>query len=115
MTYLIAEVDGAPAGFALVGTPESKACLAFDAPIELFRFYVDKAWHGQGVAQRLMAAVEEEAIARAGRTICLGVWEHNTRAQRFYEKAGFRDVGSQPYLLGNDMQTDRVMVREIAT
>ncbi|HEX5577527.1 MAG TPA: GNAT family N-acetyltransferase [Gemmatimonadaceae bacterium] len=113
-TYLIAEVEGEAAGFAMVGTPESKLCNTCAAPIELFRFYVDKVWHGRGVAQTMMNAVDELARAMGGRTVCLGVWEHNDRAKRFYEKIGFRDIGSQPYVLGTDIQTDRVMVREIA-
>lgn len=112
--WFIAEADGEPAGFAMVGEPESKSCADFESPVELFRFYVDQAWHGLGVARPLMDAVEEFARSTGGKTICLGVWERNPRAIRFYEKTGFRDVGSQPYLLGEDLQTDRVMVRDIA-
>ncbi len=112
-TYLIAEVDGEAAGFAMVGEPESESCFAFDAPVELFRFYVYKAWHGRGVAGPMMDEVEKIARTLGGRTLCLGVWERNTRAIRYYEKRGFRDAGSQPYILGEDVQTDRVMVREL--
>ncbi len=111
--YLIAEVDGEAAGFAMVGEPESESCRAFPAPVELFRFYVDRNWHGAGVAQEMMQVVEDLARSMGGRTLCLGVWEHNARAIRFYGKMGFRDTGSQPYLLGDDLQTDRVMVRGI--
>ena len=39
----------------------------------------------------------------------LGVWERNPRAQAFYRKSGFADVGSQVFLVGTDAQTDRVM------
>jgi ribosomal protein S18 acetylase RimI-like enzyme len=42
------------------------------------------------------------------------VWEHNVRAVRFYAKHGFRDVGSHVFVLGSDVQTDRVMVRQLA-
>ena len=112
--YLIAESDGVPAGFAMLGEPESDSCSAFDSPVELFRFYVDQEWHGQGIAQRMMNEVEDLARSLGGRTLCLGVWEHNPRAIRFYEKIGFTDAGSQPYLLGEDLQTDRVMVRTIS-
>jgi ribosomal protein S18 acetylase RimI-like enzyme len=112
-TYLIAEVDGEPAGFAMVGEPESESCTAFESAVELFRFYVYKAWHGRGVARAMMAEVESIARGLGGRTLCLGVWEHNTRAIRYYEKSGFRDAGSQPYILGDDLQTDRVMVRDL--
>jgi GNAT superfamily N-acetyltransferase len=112
-TYLIAEVDGKPVGFAMVGEALSDTCAAFESPVELFRFYVAQEQHGRGVAQLMMDAVEDVARDMGGCTLCLGVWEHNPRAIRFYEKIGFRDAGAQPYLLGKDLQTDRVMVRKI--
>jgi ribosomal protein S18 acetylase RimI-like enzyme len=37
------------------------------------------------------------------------VWERNRRAQAFYKKSGFVDVGTQTFLVGTDEQTDRVM------
>ena len=114
LTYLIAESEGVPAGFAMIGAPRSESCNAFTAPVELFRFYVDKQWHGSGVAQPMMRACEAEAKAREARTICLSVWQENPRAIRFYEKIGFHIAGTQPYILGNDVQTDWVMVRDIA-
>lgn len=77
--------------------------------IEIGRFYVDRPWHGRGVAQSLMNAIIELARELGATRIWLGVWEHNRRAIAFYEKFGFRDCGSQPFLLGSDLQTDRVM------
>jgi ribosomal protein S18 acetylase RimI-like enzyme len=115
LTYLIADVDGEAAGFAMIGEPRSESCFAHEAPIELFRFYVDKAWHGKGIALPMMKACEEEARARGGKTICLSVWLENPRAIRFYEKNGFHTAGTQPYILGNDLQTDWVMVKDITT
>jgi len=41
----------------------------------------------------------------------LGVWERNQRAISFYEKGGFRAVGSHTFLLGTDEQRDIVMAR----
>ena len=35
------------------------------------------------------------------------------RAIRFYTKRGFTDVGSHPFTLGSDLQTDRVMARAL--
>jgi ribosomal protein S18 acetylase RimI-like enzyme len=113
LTYLVAEVDGETAGFAMIGQPKSESCSGLDAPVELFRFYVDKNWHGKGVAMPMMEACYNEARLLGGRTICLGVWQHNLRAIRFYEKIGYRKAGTQPYILGKDEQTDWVMVREV--
>jgi ribosomal protein S18 acetylase RimI-like enzyme len=78
--------------------------------VELARFYVDRPWHGRGVARELMDAARAAARNLGGRTFWLGVWEHNPRAIAFYAKCGFRDVGSHKFLVGSDLQTDRVMV-----
>ena len=56
-----------------------------------------------------MDAAVEAAAARGARTLWLGVWERNARAIAFYAKCGFADVGAQPFTLGADVQTDRVM------
>lgn len=86
------------------------ACVTEPDPVELHRFYVDRPWHGRGVARELMAAVRATARQMGGRTLWLGVWEHNPRAIAFYSKAGFVDVGSTGFLLGAAAQTDRVMM-----
>lgn len=119
---LLAEVaadaagDGrlALAGYAhLVLDGDAPACVAGPAPAELKRFYVDRALHGRGVAAHLMDAAIATAAARGARTLWLGVWERNARAIAFYAKHGFADVGAQRFVLGSDVQTDRVMARAI--
>jgi RimJ/RimL family protein N-acetyltransferase len=57
--------------------------------------------------------VHDAAHELGGRTLWLGVWERNPRAIAFYEKCGFRDVGSHDFWVGNDCQTDRIMVTEL--
>ena len=105
---LVAELGDAWAGYAHLGGGEPPPGVAGPA-LELRRFYVDPAWHGRGVAQALMAAVRAAARERGARSLWLGVWERNPRAIAFYAKCGFADVGSQPFTLGADVQTDRVM------
>jgi len=75
--------------------------------VEIARFYVDPQWHGRGVAKTLMDTCLK-AAGNANR-IWLAVWEKNPRAIAFYEKYGFRVTGSQVFVLGSDVQTDRVM------
>jgi len=107
---LLATVGDAWAGYAQLGTGEPPAGVARPA-VEIRRFYVDRAWHGRGVAAALMAAVRDAALERGARALWLGVWERNPRAIAFYAKCGFADVGAQPFRLGADLQTDRVMTR----
>jgi ribosomal protein S18 acetylase RimI-like enzyme len=110
---LIAEEDTAMAGYAQLSGRTAPPCVTGRVPIELRRFYVDRPWQGRGVAAALMAATLEAAAARGAGTLWLCVWERNARAQAFYRRAGFEDVGAAEFVLGTDRQTDRVMVRPI--
>jgi ribosomal protein S18 acetylase RimI-like enzyme len=112
-TTLLAEAGGAAIGFAQLRPGRVPDCVGGPAPLELQRFYVDRRWHGRGVAQQLMRAVLGVASDRGGRTLWLGVWERNVRAIAYYAKSGFVDVGSHPFQLGGDLQTDRIMVRPL--
>jgi GNAT superfamily N-acetyltransferase len=88
-------------------------CVAGEEPIELLRFYVDKPWHGRGIAHTLMMEVAAAARRRGARTLYLGVWERNVRALAFYEREGFRPIGSRPFRLGNKVDTDLLLVRPL--
>jgi ribosomal protein S18 acetylase RimI-like enzyme len=114
ITTLIAEVDRQTAGFAQLRPGNTPDCVPGSAPLELWRFYVDRPFQGLGVASRLMQAVLESARARGADTLWLGVWEHNSRAQAFYRKCGFVDVGQHGFLLGTDTQTDVLMAQGLA-
>jgi ribosomal protein S18 acetylase RimI-like enzyme len=115
---LLAETDaekGKLVAYAQVRrNSRAPACVTLDRPVELWRFYVDRSWHGRGAAPALMTAALEAAAELGGRSIWLSVWERNPRAIAFYTKSGFRDVGSTVFVLGSDRQNDRVMAREIA-
>lgn len=75
--------------------------------LELKRIYVDKQFHGMGIAQQLINFVESYARENHYEVIWLGVWEHNLRAKRFYEKSGFTDSGyTHDFPIGNTPQTD---------
>lgn len=114
LTYLIAASDdGAIVGYAVLRADAPDPAVTGEAPIELWRFYVDHTMHGRGVAGQLMTACIETARARDAATLWLGVWERNPRAIRFYEKWGFIDVGSHLFQMGTDPQTDRVMSRSV--
>ena len=108
-----AEIED-PASLVLLalheGTLIAYAWLRHD---EIARFYVSNEWHGHGIAQELMRRIEECARSAGFTTLWLGVWEQNARAIAFYQKCGFAITGTQPFLLGNDLQTDYVMSKTI--
>ena len=114
MVTRIAEADGGPAGYAQLGRGKAPPSVTGPAPMEIVRFYVDRPWHGRGLAHELMAAAAETARAAGARTLWLGVWERNPRAIAFYRKCGFEDVGTQIFVLGADHQQDLVLARALA-
>lgn len=111
--FFVAEVGGEMIGYAKLHERSTEDCVSDENPIELGRLYVLKNFHGRGIAEKLMNECFDVARRKNYRTMWLGVWEHNFRAQRFYEKLGFFKVGSHVFQLGNDPQTDWVMERKL--
>jgi len=112
---LIVEADAVLAGFAQVRRGgQAPACVTGASPVELWRFYVDRRWHGRGVAQELMAHVRRATRELGGKSLWLSVWERNPRAIAFYTKCGFIDAGAKSFYVGSDCQTDRVLIAPAA-
>ena len=75
--------------------------------LELKRIYVLEEFHGKGVAQQLMNFVIQSAKKNQYQVVWLGVWEHNYRAQKFYEKYSFVHSGhTHDFPIGSTAQTD---------
>lgn len=111
--WLIAEIDNEAVGYAQLKGGVAPECVTGAMPVELARFYVTQRWHGSGVSARLMSACLDEARQAGYQTLWLGVWEHNARAQAFYRKWSFEEVGAHIFQLGSDAQTDVLMARRI--
>lgn len=76
-TYLVAWVDGVPAG-----TGE----IALTGRVELRNLHVDEEFRGQGVGTAIIAAAE--SITSSG-MLSVGVGLENHAARRLYERLGF--------------------------
>jgi ribosomal protein S18 acetylase RimI-like enzyme len=112
-TFFIAEVSGIAAGYAKIRAGEPEEGITGAKPIELVRLYVLTEWLGRGMGEALMRACIEEATRLGYKTIWLGVWERNGRAQAFYRKWNFTEVGEHFFLLGTDSQRDLLMERPL--
>ncbi len=106
-------VRGAIIGYAKVRRSEAPSCVTGEKPLELGQLYVDFAWHGRGVAHALMERCVDLAKSEGFRTMWLGVWHRNIRAQKFYRKWGFAWCGQYPFQFGNASQKDEVMMRAV--
>lgn len=93
---LVAEIDGASAGYAVVlyRTGSSVA--------RLYSIATAAEWGGRGVAKRLLAAAEEQALARECVIMRLEVHEDNAAAISLY-----RDAGYQPFARAEEYYEDK--------
>ncbi|MEV7603922.1 GNAT family N-acetyltransferase [Paenarthrobacter sp. NPDC089322] len=76
---------------------------------ELSKCYVHPDHHGQGAASRLIKASLANAADKGAAGVWLGVNSENAKAIRFYEKSGFRKVGTKSFKLGDTVEHDFVM------
>jgi ribosomal protein S18 acetylase RimI-like enzyme len=109
----IAWVGSIAAGYyhLLDGAPDPS--VSGENPIEVLRLYVDSNWHSKGIGPALMSDCIKVAGNKGYKTIWLGVWEKNLKAQAFYQKYSFEQVGTHIFTLGTDDQVDIIMSRNI--
>lgn len=102
-----------PVGYTRLLAGSAPECVSGPKPVQLVRIYVEQKATGGGHGSSLMRATLDEARGQSFETIWLGAWELNERAVRFYERWGFRVVGSKEFVFGEDLQRDLVMVRPV--
>lgn len=91
---VLAWVQGAPAGLA--NCFEGFSTFACKPLINIHDFAVLPGYRGQGVAQGLMAFVEEEARRRGAVKLTLEVLQGNQPAQALYARCGFANYQLDP-------------------
>ncbi|MDT0613104.1 GNAT family N-acetyltransferase [Streptomyces lancefieldiae] len=94
MVNLVAEdPDGEVVGWACHGPYRDGERLTADA--ELYAIYVDTGRFGTGVGQALLQESVRRCSAAGHGRMLLWVLRGNTRARRFYERAGFAADGAE--------------------
>ncbi|HET6330627.1 MAG TPA: GNAT family N-acetyltransferase [Holophagaceae bacterium] len=109
----VAERGGSLAGYALLHDGTAESCVHGPAPIELERIYVLRAALGAGLGQALLDRCAARAREMGKRTLWLGVWERNDRAQAFYRRNGFVEVGDHRFQVGSMEDRDLVFEKRL--
>ncbi|MCJ1710983.1 N-acetyltransferase family protein [Clavibacter michiganensis subsp. phaseoli] len=90
---LVAEVDGAFAGYGSYGPWRRMSGYRFSVEDSV---YVRDAFQGQGIGRALVEAVVEHARAAGKRAVFADIEAGNTGSIRLHERLGFRQVGLLP-------------------
>jgi diamine N-acetyltransferase len=75
----------------------------------LRQLYLAPEAKGTGLGQMLLEQGLAEARARGFEELYLTVWIENHRARRFYERNGFEEVGRYAFLVGDQVDDDRIL------
>ncbi|AXL91947.1 GNAT family N-acetyltransferase [Streptomyces sp. CB09001] len=94
LVNLVAEDEGGEVvGWACHGPYRDGEARTADA--ELYALYVDTGRFGAGIGQALVGESVRRCRAAGHARMLLWVLRDNTRARRFYERAGFRPDGAE--------------------
>lgn len=108
-TIRIACADGGIIGFAKLGPVGLPPPAVADGAIELHQLYVMRAWHGRGVAAALMEWALATARGSGKSTVYLGVYLDNLRAQHFYARYGFAEIGRYLFPVGDHLDDEKIL------
>ncbi|RNI26162.1 GNAT family N-acetyltransferase [Rufibacter latericius] len=112
-TFLIAEAEGEAIAYIKWSTAPAPTEITGKRPLQISRLYLLQAWTGCGLGDALMKMSLERAAQNGHDVVWLTVWESNDRAIRFYQKYGFAEAGELTFVLGEDVQRDLYMQREV--
>ena len=112
-TFLLAYAGEEVAGYVKLRDGKRPKTLGTEPALEIARLYCTASMVGKGIGKLLMQTSIDIARERDKKLVWLGVWEKNQRAIDFYNKWGFTKFDETDFLLGNDLQRDWLMKREV--
>lgn len=115
---LVVEGNGTPAGYAMVNLDRTTnadvlALVSTPNTVELVTFYLLAGRHGSGLADSLMKAALAEAQLSGADTVWLGVADHNSRANTFYERYQFSRRGTKTFMVGSAALVDLIREKKL--
>ncbi|RYY55372.1 MAG: GNAT family N-acetyltransferase [Chitinophagaceae bacterium] len=111
--FFIAWDGDTPVGYTRLRENNNPPELEGYQTIEIARLYAVKEAIGTGVGKALMQNSLDFGRELNKKFAWLGVWEHNETAIRFYKKWGFEQFSQHPFVLGNDVQNDWLMKKQL--
>lgn len=104
----LAEVKGAPVGYALLCAPDLPIPTEPD-DLELKRIYLLHRFQGVGIGSALMRWSIHTARSMAKKRLLLGVHDGNRHAIAFYRRHGFSQVGTRSFQVGKTICSDLIL------
>lgn len=111
--FFFAKKGEIPIAYLKLNFNEAQSDLKEPNGMEIERIYVESAYQGQGIGAQLFDFAWNIAVKTGMTYVWLGVWDQNPGAIRFYERLGFEAFSQHSFHLGQDLQTDILMRKEV--
>ena len=101
------------AGFLKVNCGSAQTERKLEDAFEIQRLYVLQKFQGFGLGKQLFEFALELATKNSFSWAWLGVWEHNTKAQAFYNRYGFEKFSQHHFMVGQKVDTDWLLRKKL--
>lgn len=101
------------AGYLKVNVNEAQTEDMGEESLEIERIYIKEEFQKNGLGKHLLNKGIEVAKNNGKRNIWLGIWEDNVGAIHFYQKMGFVQTSSHSFYMGDERQTDFIMMKTL--
>ncbi|MGV3464872.1 MAG: GNAT family N-acetyltransferase [Heyndrickxia sp.] len=101
------------AGYLKINTDDAQSEVMGSESLEIERIYIKSEFQKHGLGKCLLNKALEIAIEKNKQKIWLGVWEENENAIAFYKKMGFVQTGAHSFYMGDEEQTDLIMMKTL--
>jgi diamine N-acetyltransferase len=106
-------VGNAPVGFMMVGPAQLPLQDLSSTDVELKRIYILSKFQGGGTGGKFISEALRHAEKRHATRLLLGVYMNNHAAIGFYERNGFKQVGTRKFNIGGHEYDDFIMGRPL--
>ena len=101
------------AGFLNVNWGNAQTERELENAFEIQRLYVLQTYQGFGLGKQLFEFALENAEKNGFSWAWLGVWEHNKKAQAFYNRYGFEKFSQHSFMVGQKVDTDWLLKKKL--
>ncbi|KEO81195.1 GNAT family N-acetyltransferase [Tumebacillus flagellatus] len=112
--FYFAYVNEELAGYLKVNINGAQSDKVIDDALEIERIYIRSAYQRHGLGKVLIQKSIDIAREKNKQNMWLGVWEKNEKAIRFYKGMGFVLHGAHSFYMGDEEQTDLIMIKSLA-
>ncbi|MEI2279848.1 GNAT family N-acetyltransferase [Paenibacillus polysaccharolyticus] len=111
--FIFVEFEGELAGYMKINVDDAQSEDMGNDSLEIERIYVQRQFQKHGLGKYMLNEAIKIAREERKTKIWLGVWEKNKNAIEFYKKMGFMQTGAHTFSMGDEEQTDLVMLKDL--